>query len=331
MTLDNYLQDLGEQDFQEQKQLEVRKNPKVEELCKIFVDQSRFTFYQNKDIYRHYSKLVKNLEYTSKDITDLSIFLHEIEPSWCRQYRMGIFLSVLINRSCEENFTLIFGNPKIEINNLGMYNTKNITIFGNVNDCAQKMKSGTMILKGNSKNYVGLEMTGGKIVIEGETEADIGSNMRGGEIHVTNSVKLQNQREIKVGFYMGGGKIFVEGNLAADVAYGMSGGEIIINGNLICLDSTLKNITGGKVIVNGNAKSIGHLLNGGEIHIKGDVEHICACDKGTMHVEGDIRRIEEFLGETKIYHKGKRIGHNTLSRLYYNKLRKYDLVRNIFE
>ncbi|MBI4919487.1 hypothetical protein HY837_06140, partial [archaeon] len=156
MTLDNYLQDLGKQESLEEKQIAVKKNPKVEELYSILKNGTDFLhpgemFEDSEGFHRwNYeilSDLLEDKEFTSKDIADFSIQLKEYEGfGKFNGYLMGIFFSVLINKCEEQNFTLHLKHLNTEIYSLGFSNRKNITVFGDVYNAGECMYEGSIVI-----------------------------------------------------------------------------------------------------------------------------------------------------------------------------------------
>ncbi len=342
MTLNDYLQDLGEQGFLEEKKLEVRKNPKVEELYRKYVETINLICHITNDAnkshagdsvsrqFLQYMKLVRDLTYSSKDVTDLSLYIKEDKTKKHPLFSLflGSYLSALVNNSEEENFTIFVPALDTEAHDIGCFNTKNLTVFGNVFNPAYEMKSGTLTIHGKPTNSVGLGMEGGKIILKGDISAGIGNSMKGGEIQVINGSVSDHGR---MGNRMHGGKIIIDGDVNTCVGSGMTGGEIIIKGNLTHPPQFFRNQSlGGKIVVNGNAKGTAYFLDGGEIVINGDIDKIDCSGKGIIRVEGNIEEINNINNEIKLYHKGKRVGHSTLSRFYYNNLRKNEFIRKHF-
>ncbi|MBI4919493.1 hypothetical protein HY837_06170 [archaeon] len=313
MGLDNYLQSLGEQKVLEEKQIEVKKNPKVEELYRII--ESKDTDFWSWELgeawgllhglnYRNFHEKIKDLKLTSKDISDFSIRLKDYEQAHggLNAPCVGVFLSVLINE-CEENdFTLMLNHLETELYFVGLWNKKNITVYGNVYHAAEEMQKGTLIINGVPKQELGRSLCGGKIIVNGSTEADLGPKMTRGEIHVKGDMKDFDKQKKSFG------TLFPNKSSAGD---SMSGGKIIIDGNF------------EGVLIN---------MHEGEVELKGGVEELNAglCDGGTIYIGGEIGRLGFLSEKTKVYHKGKRVGHTTLSKLYYNKLRKNKHIKRIF-
>ncbi|MBI4919161.1 hypothetical protein HY837_04470, partial [archaeon] len=171
-------------------------------------------------------------------------------------------------------------------------------------------------------------MEGGKVILKGDISAGIGNFMSGGEIYVVNGSVSSYGR---IGEQMSGGKIIIDGDVDTSIGEQMIGGEIIIKGNFSHPAHYFNYASfRGKLFVNGHAKNASYFLDGGEIVVNGDIDKIACSGKGVIRVNGDIKEINNINKEIKLFHKGKRVGHHLLSRLYYNNLRKKDFIKNIF-
>ncbi len=94
------------------------------------------------------------------------------------------------------------------------------------------MKSGEIVVNGNSGMHLGERMSGGRIVVNGDAAGWTGSEMKGGliEIHGNAGDYLASPyRGSNAG--MRGGKIIVDGDVGVDSAVYMNGGSIKIRGN----------------------------------------------------------------------------------------------------
>ncbi len=313
MNLDNYLQNLEEQSSSEEKQIQVKKNPKVDELLRIIEsNDTKFWSWSLNEAwgllhgvnYRTFCYEVRNLKLNSKDITDFSIRLKECEQAHggLNAPGVGVFLSVLVNESDNKDFTLMLNHLETELYFVGLWNKKNVTVYGNVYRAGEGMSDGSLIINGVPKKELGRGLRGGKIIVKGSTEADLGTKMTGGEIHVKGDMRDFEKTKYRFG------TLYPNKASAGNAMYG---GKIIIDGNF---DGVLIN------------------LHGGEVELKGGVEELNAglCDGGKIYVGGEIGRLGFLSEKTKVYHKRKRIGHTKLSRFYYDKLRKYSFMKTVF-
>jgi len=134
----------------------------------------------------------------------------------------GIPVSVLINRSPEQKIRI---ETEGEWNYMGMFNTKNLIIEGDVGDCAGcRMPKGKIEIKGSAGNLLGCCIKGGKIMVEGSAGDVVGPLMSGGEI------MIKRDAGNGVGDSMTGGRIIIEGNAGNFVGVFMGGGVIVIKG-----------------------------------------------------------------------------------------------------
>lgn len=181
------------------------KGDKVLEKLKGFLNR----YYKSPPFNIQYDmalKVIDNLSYGSKDITKLFVALAEFqdEVNWSD---IGFFLSALINKCRDKEFTIITKHLVEPIEHLCYKNTKTVIIEGNTDwGVGSEMSGGSIIVKGNVEDNVGEFMTGGKIIVRGNAEDCVGDGM------------------------MGGG-IIVEGNVGKEVGKFMVGGTIRLNGD----------------------------------------------------------------------------------------------------
>ncbi len=150
--------------------------------------------------------------------------------------------------------------------------TPNIVINGDVSKVkriGQGMKTGEIVINGDTGMHTGEKMAGGKITVNGNAGGWTGSQMKGGliEIHGNASDYLASPyRGSDSG--MSGGRIVVDGNVGTDSAVFMKGGVIKIRGESgpflgfrmrdgaihvekKCATRVGASMTGGKIIVSG--------------------------------------------------------------------------------
>ncbi len=205
MALDDYLKELGKQEVQKEKRIKIVRNPILNLLfkkCQKWLDK-------NAQSYKSAMEAIERVEYSSKDVKDLSLKLKELEEhksfSWS-----GVFLSALINNSNEENFEVVTEHVFGEISWLGYDNKKNILVTG---DCGSwtghKMREGKITVSANTANSTGNKMIGGEILVKGSSGYWTGEEMSGGVIRVKGDVKEYTGRQSV------GGKIYVGGNIGS--------------------------------------------------------------------------------------------------------------------
>jgi formylmethanofuran dehydrogenase subunit C len=197
-----------------------------------------------RDNYRATLMIVKNLQYSAKDVEEFSLVLEEFQYEEGFSNKAGLFLSALINNGNESDYLIHTQHLKMPPGNLGYKNEKNIIVNGDVGYFVGiSMKGGSITVKGNAGGAVGSHMKNGSITVEGNVKGHLGSDMEGG------SITVEGDAEDAVGMDMQGGTITVNGNADTNVGYGMKGGEISLEGDYRDLSG---NTEGGKIYHKGN-------------------------------------------------------------------------------
>ncbi|NYZ74492.1 hypothetical protein H0O00_05085 [Candidatus Micrarchaeota archaeon] len=187
------------------------------------------------DDYSKILKKVKKLEYSAKDIENVSLALVEFQSEENFQWKAGAFLSALMNNSKDTEFVIHTAHLAEPIDYLGYKNTKSITVIGNIGrDVGGLMKDGDIMVDGNAGEAVGVSMKGGTITVNGNAYGYIGQEMDGGTIMVNGDA------EEAVGVDMKGGSITVNGKVGEGVGIGMEGGEIRIEGEIGSIADDIK-------------------------------------------------------------------------------------------
>ncbi|MEW6035053.1 MAG: hypothetical protein AB1529_00430 [Candidatus Micrarchaeota archaeon] len=234
--------------------------------------------YEPGSLYPKALKKLKGLRCSAKDIEYmLAAFdsIREASKSGWFYETIGTFLSALINKAKEREFTLdtrlIHGE---EIDELGYRNTKMLTILGNAGTATGGcMRKGVLRVRGNSGYMTGCRMTGGLLIVEGDTGEETGYEMTGGKIIVRGSAWDS------VGGQMRGGEIVVEGNAGSWIGCSEMGPD----------SDRLYSMTGGKVTINGKAGAdVGDDMQGGEIHLNGEFESIGNVISGRIFHKGKL-------------------------------------------
>lgn len=238
----------------------VKSDPVLEEMRRIWIacNYEKVVLWHNTKILAR----IRNLEHSAKDVEHFSMALPLFEHEEDFPAKSGIFLSALMNNCKDDGFVIHTGNLSEPIENLGYYNTKNFTVDGDVGrEVGQRMKRGTIIVKGNARDFVGYEMTGGAITVEGDAGEFVGCLMNGG------SITVNGNAGDRVGNGMWRGTILVKGN-AGDEICNMHNGNVTVEGNV---GRTAGSIEGGSLTIGGNAgPDVGHWMKGGVIHLNGD-------------------------------------------------------------
>ncbi len=195
--IENYLQDLDEQDVQEESELQVIRNPIVEEICAKFESYDRRVHHTNWNW--EFKKVFGGTSYSSQAVRDFSIAVKKYENT--PEFRaVGHAISVLINNSKDENFEIITEHLRIPHSNLGEFNRKKIIVYGDVGDATGfVMEQGNLVVKGNAGHAVASNMKGGIIIIEGNAGLLTGLCMQGGELHVNGEIEGLSTSLIRAG------------------------------------------------------------------------------------------------------------------------------------
>ncbi len=211
--LEKYLKDLGEQGNQEENKIKIVETPELVKLCAQFGEflRSKYdTVKKDEDEikYNLAGVLVREINYTAKDVLSFSIKLKEYENRENFSRVTGLFLAALTNNSEEENFNIITEHLSNQFTLLGYENKKNLTILGDTWDgVGFKLRNGKITIMGDVGMNSGSDMTGGELIIEGNAGDLIGPDMTGGVIRVKKNAKGW------VGALSNGGEIYVDGEL----------------------------------------------------------------------------------------------------------------------
>lgn len=160
--------------------------------------------------------LLKNVQVETIDNRILQDFVREMENGDFKDFKLrthypstGVFFSTVANQIKDKKIGIEINRPW---NHIGIFNNGK-----------------TYNIEGSTGEESGLGMKSGKIIINGDTDCSTGAYLEGGEIYIKGSVSTL------LGWEMKGGKIVVEGDVDASVfgiGAGMKGGTIEIYGNL---------------------------------------------------------------------------------------------------
>ncbi len=241
--LENYLQEIGNQEFQDIHQIQIVRNPALDLMCERYKEwlgairkfmnmNSPTNIHEDYDVAQ---ALIKEIQYSSNEIRSFSILLKEFEPGDWRFLHSGLFLSALINNSSEENFEILIKHLTQKIFYTGYKNTKNILFFGHAgNGTGLKMKGGKLVVKGNGDDCVGKELSKGEIIIEGDLLDGTGECMLGGKITVLGNTNNDT------GHKMVDGIIEVRKNTGLHTGISSYGGEIHVEGKIESIGKNCK-------------------------------------------------------------------------------------------
>jgi formylmethanofuran dehydrogenase subunit C len=272
--------------------------------------------------------LLEGLEFSAGDVAKFSMMLKECEQEPRFSKKAGLFLSAAINNGSEGRYTVYAGALVKSFDCFGYRNSKDIAVIGDLGRmsaggmergsivihgkageslgyCNNRMRGGTIVVKGDTGGVVGYYMEGGEIIIDGDAK-DCGQSMSGGRITIGGDVSGD------VGKFLQEGTITVLGDAKGYVGSNMEGGEIIVEGNVKyywmgreCGPS----MKGGSITIGGNVPGdIGWSMEGGSITILGDAKGCVGPNmrEGEIHIHGKMGRIGDVKGG-RIYHKGKLI------------------------
>ncbi|VVC00707.1 Tungsten-containing formylmethanofuran dehydrogenase 2 subunit C [uncultured archaeon] len=187
---------------------------------------------------------VEGLEYAARDVLEFSIALGKYQTHPRFEECAGLFLSALINKSSEKNFTVITEHLE-NISELGYANTKDVIVRGNCGKgFASRMESGRAEVFGDAGESAGSGMKGGTVIIHGNTGDRPAADMHGGELFINGNAGYT------AGEGMEGGKLEIFGNSDWMPGLDMRGGIVILHGN--CPGNAGAFMKGGKMIIRGS-------------------------------------------------------------------------------
>ena len=131
------------------KKFEVKENEIINQL------KSKFKRYHDKEDYDGTRSLVRNLKISSKDVTDFSIALAEMQNEDDFERKAGFFLSVLVNKCPEDEVMIIINHLERVPDYIGYKNTKQTTIKGNVGDLFGGHNTGILVVNGRTGKMCG--------------------------------------------------------------------------------------------------------------------------------------------------------------------------------
>ncbi len=135
-------------------------------------------------------RLIRHLDYSTKDVEKFSIALAEFQDEIKFAERAGIFLSALINNGKDKNYVVHANHLNVLLDCIGFRNRKNIKVEGSIGKCVgYSMLSGIIFVNGDVGNAIGHAMQGGKIYIVGERGL-LGEYIAGGRIYVRGEIIL---------------------------------------------------------------------------------------------------------------------------------------------
>jgi glutamate synthase domain-containing protein 3 len=207
----------------------VSKKYKIEEtktlkrfkrLFRLFLEVNNPPYF-DIGFHKHICPAIKDMVYSSKDVTDFSITLAEFQEVYNFYVNAGTFLSALVNQCKDEDITIVTEHLSTPVGYLGYKNNKNVLIKGNIGDTVgYEMERGTIRIEGNAIRGVGKDMRGGVIIIEGNAGEEVGRFMYGGEIYLNGGYR-------SIGDIRSGGTIYHKGEILVKDGKAMAGAIIM--------------------------------------------------------------------------------------------------------
>ena len=154
-------------------------------------------------------------------------------------------------------------------------------------------KSGEVIVRGDSGNYLGVLNDGATIWVEGSAGRYLADNMTRGTVIVVGDT------DYGVGAYCYGGTIMVKGNAGDFTAVMNKGATIIIGGNVG--DEVATYMLAGDLVIVGNAgKNLGNYLIRGNIYIGGNWESLGHNTLLEEMTEADLAKLRGYFADYDI-------------------------------
>lgn len=250
-------------------------------------DSWKNSLYQEneKQSYEKAVSAIKGKGYTKEDVSDFCSDGEFIGNS----YKIGIFLSALINSVLQEDDRVTIAKNESEIDNLGIYLERGIvTVEATIGDnFGMEMSGGTLIAKTPSYSHCGNKMKGGNLILEQgfKDKLEYGGFFGGGLNEIEGgSVLVKNfKTKSEIGFGCGfcheqkGGTIEIFGDIPRNIThmgFQQEYGDLIIHGDVYSEFIGCQK-TGGKLQINGSVIGYtGHGMEGGDIIITKDAKQL---------------------------------------------------------
>jgi hypothetical protein len=177
-------------------------------------------------IFLSYYDAIRNIEYSARDIENLSIALVIFQDEHDFSPRAGHFLSALIFNGKEQEYVIhTAGLPMLAC--LCTLNNKKVVIDGDGGRyLGDKMNGGSIIVKGDAEDYCGMWMENGSISVRGNALDFCGYTLKGGKINVEGNA---GQRCCD---HMDGGEIHVRGSVGNKFGWGALKGKVRVDGDI---------------------------------------------------------------------------------------------------
>jgi len=170
---------------------------------------------EHSRVVKAYNSAVETIRDIPFDQDDIEEFCAEMDASDKIPYMIsgpaGIYVSALVNHAQEDHIVLKLKDYRRTFHFFGyrLPEGKTLILEGNSGDfIGAGLAGGRLVVKGSTGNWCGAGMTRGEILVIGYTGQNTGEWMRGGEIHVDGRIRGLGKR-----FF--GGRIYQQGRLVA--------------------------------------------------------------------------------------------------------------------
>ena len=198
-NLEKYLKQTGKQKEVEERQIEIRRNPKLDEICRNY--ETWIGDFKD-DLDKDYKRALgfSRRKYSAEDIEGFSLELKRFEDKRGFE-KSGLFLSALTNYSKRKRFVIVTEHLSKKIDFIGYRNKKVVEVRGNAGDEVGQLNRGKISVSGNAGNEVGLNNSG---------EISVGGNA-GDEVGLDNRRKIDIKGKINSLHENASGEIYSEG------------------------------------------------------------------------------------------------------------------------
>ena len=212
--------------------------------------------------YDNYVKRLEGLGYSAPDVEGFSLSLTGFPDIGKFSKNASYFLSALINNCKDSDFTIHLSYLGVCIRYFGYRNTKNVTLYGDIDrGLGEHMSGGSILVEGNVGEHAGCNMTSGTITVNGNAGEGFGAWLKGGD------ARLNGNAEGYAGAWMEAGTVTVNGNAWRRAGWEMRNGMITVNGD--AGEEVGAHMKGGEIHLNGDYGSISDGIGHGKIYHKG--------------------------------------------------------------
>jgi hypothetical protein len=249
---------------------EITEDHTIQQFLQIMRNIQITRFIDDCRDYDHVLEAVKHLRYSAKDVERFSIALAGMEEEF-HPWKAGYLLSALIENGEEESYVIRTSHLSEPIDYLGYANRKHVFVDGDLGDyCCCKMKRGSFTIDGNVGDSFAFKAGRGEILIKKNAGHTLASKLLDGRIVVEGSCRWGACQ------HMLGGKVVVKGDVDDRLGHEMRGGLVIIEGNA------------GELVGGTKNEDDIHNMDGGEIHIMGEIGSLGNVERGKIYHKGEL-------------------------------------------